>query len=184
MSKLTVVFLKDTGHVLAALTRADPPAIADSVSALVGAGLSIGPVGEATSVVTILEAMLDAVTVDDQPGVTLDPLGFAVVKDPQGLKPPTVTAATVSSGTPVVTKISQAAGALTTLQTSPTASATAVLVLRKVASPSPAPIIVVTTLIVGTPQVIASGFTQHDTWDVYAFVQNLAIVVSPAVAVT
>ena len=25
MSKLTVVFLKDTGHVLAALTRADPP---------------------------------------------------------------------------------------------------------------------------------------------------------------
>ena len=35
MSKLTVVFLKDTGHVLAALTRADPPTAAEQVSALV-----------------------------------------------------------------------------------------------------------------------------------------------------
>lgn len=183
MSKLTVVFLKDSGHVLAALTRADPPTATESVSALVGAGLSVGPVNGASAAVTIPAAMLDAVTVDDQPGVVLDPLGFRVVEDPQGLKPPTVTSAGVPGST-VVTTISHTAGATVTVQDIPLASLTAVLVLQQVASPSPAPRIAVTTLTVGNPSVVAGGFAQNDTWDVYAFVQTLRLAVAPAVLVT
>ena len=44
MSKLTVVYLKDTGHVLAALTRADPPAAGEPVGALVDKGLPVSAI--------------------------------------------------------------------------------------------------------------------------------------------
>ena len=83
MSKLTVVFLKDTGHVLAALTRADPPAAGEQVSALVGTGLPMGAIDGTSADVIVPVANLDAVTVDDQPEVLLDPQGFQVVEDPQ-----------------------------------------------------------------------------------------------------
>ena len=83
MSKLTVVFLKDTGHVLAALTRADPPTAGEQVSALVGTGLPMGAIDGTSADVIVPVANLDAVTVDDQPEVLLDPQGFQVVEDPQ-----------------------------------------------------------------------------------------------------
>ena len=184
MSKLTVVFLKDTGHVLAGLTRADPPAATEPASALIGAGFTLGPVDGASTAITIPAAMLAAVTVDDQPGVVLDPLGFQVIEDPQQLKPPTVTAAGVAGST-VDTTISHlaAAGATVTVSNMPLAALTAVLVLQQVTVPSPPPRIVVTTLTVGTAQMVSGGFTAGDTWDVYAFVQTLGLVFTPAVKV-
>jgi hypothetical protein len=63
MSKLTVVFLKDTGHVLAALTRADPPASAEAVSALVNKGLPVSAVDGTPADVILPAASLAAVTV-------------------------------------------------------------------------------------------------------------------------
>jgi len=182
MSKLTVVFLKDTGHVLAALTRADPPTATESASDLVGAGVAVGPVGGTSAAITIPAAMLDTATVDDQPEVVLDPLGFQVVQDPQGLKPPTVTAVGVP-GSSVPMTISHTVGATVTVQNMPLTLLTAVLVLQQVAVPSPQPRIVVTTLTVGTAKVVSGGFTQGDTWDMYAFVQTLGLAVSPAVTV-
>ncbi len=184
MSKLTVVFLKDAGHVLAGLTRADPPAATEPVSALIGAGFTLGPVDGASAAITIPAAMLDAVTVDDQPGVVLDPLGFQVIEDPQGLKPPTVTAAGVAGSSVNATISHLAAGATVTVSNMPLAALRAVLVLQQVTVPRPPPRIVVTTLTVGTAQMVSGGFTAGDTWDVYAFVQTLGLVFSPAVTVT
>jgi hypothetical protein len=185
MSKLTVVYLKDTGHVLAALTRADPPAAAEAVRALTGAGLPIGPIDGASAAITIPAAMLHAVTVDDQPGATLDPLGFQVVEDPQRLKPPMVTGAGVQGSTVTLT-IRQSNGATVTVTNVPSAAPlTAVVALQKAASPTPAAIIVVTTVTVGSPGVVVlppggfvtsdnpGGLVPNDNWNMYAFVQSL-----------
>ena len=79
MSKLTVVYLKDTGHVLAALTRADPPQGTEPVSALVGTGLPVRFVGRPPADVTVPAEDLAAVTVDDQPEVVISPQSFQVI---------------------------------------------------------------------------------------------------------
>lgn len=186
MSKLTVVFLKDTEHVLAALTRADPPAIGEQVGALVGTGLPIGAIDGTSADVIVPVANLDAVTVDDQPEVLLDPQGFQVVEDPQQLKPPTVTSAGVV-GSSVELAISQAQGASVKVTNVPSAlSLTAVVVLQKVASSSPAPLILVTTVTVGSAKVVAAPgvFVTNDKWNFSAFVQTLRPAASPAYSVT
>jgi hypothetical protein len=183
MSRLTAVFLKDTRHVLAALTRADPPTASEQVNALVGAGLPIGPPVDGT---TVPVAKLDAVTVDDQLEVLLDPWGFQVVEDPQKLQPPTVTTVGVMGST-VDLAISQVQGASVKVTNVPSApSLTAVVVLQKVASSSPAPLIVVTTVPVGSQKVVVAPgeFLTNDTWNMYAFVQTLRPAVSLALAVT
>lgn len=186
MSKLTVVFLKDTKHVLAALTRADPPAAGEQVSALVGAGLPVGAIDGASADVVVPVANLDAVTVDDQPEVLLNPQGFQVVEDPQKLTPSTVTSVGVSGST-VGLAISHALGASVTVTNVPSAiSLRAVVILQKVASPSLAPLILVSTVTVGSNTVVAApnGFVTGDTWNMSAFVQTLRPAVSPAFTVT
>lgn len=186
MSKLTVVFLKDTAHVLAALTRADPPAAGEQVGALVGTGLPMGAIDGTSADVIVPVANLDAVTVDDQPEVLLDPQGFQVVEDPQQLKPPTVTSAGVPGST-VDLAISHAFGATVTVKNVPSApSLTAVVVLQKVASPNPAPLILVSTVTVGSQTVVAApnGFVTGDKWNMSAFVQTLRPAASPAFVVT
>lgn len=186
MSKLTVVFLKDTEHVLAALTRADPPAAGEQVSALVGTGLPIGAIDGTSADVIVPVAMLDAVTVDDQPEVLLDPQGFQVVEDPQQLKPPTVTSVGVV-GSSVELKISATLGASVRVKNVPSASSlTAVVVFQKVASPGTAPHILVRAVTVGSWTVVdnQTTFVAGDTWNMSAFVQTLRPAAKPALAVT
>ncbi len=182
MSKLTVVFLKDTGHVLAGLSRADPPAAATPVSALVGPGLPVGAFDETSAAITVPAAKLDAVTVDDQPEVLLNPWGFQVVLDPQQLKPPAVTPAGVP-GSMVTLEISHTNGAsvtVTNVTSAPTL--TAVVVLQKVGSLTVAPLILVTKVTVGYKTVVVpapNGFAVGDKWNMYAFVRTLLPAVSP-----
>jgi hypothetical protein len=183
MTKLTVVFLKDSKHVLAALTRADPPAANEPVSALVDTGLPLAVIEGTPADVTIPVAYLDAVTVDDQPEVLLNPQGFQVVQDLQKLLPPKVTSVGVI-GSAVTLLISAANGAAATVTGAPTTSLTAVVVLQKVTAPSPA-LIVVRPVTVGSSTVVdpPGVYVAGDQWNVYAFVQTLKPTVSAPLTV-
>ena len=65
MSKLTVVYLKTTGHVLAALTRAAPPEGDEPVTALVGTSLTVRASDRRWPMLPFPLELLAAVTVDD-----------------------------------------------------------------------------------------------------------------------
>jgi len=173
MSALTVVFLKDTGHVLAALTRADPPAAGEPVSALVDTGLPLAVIDGTPTDVTLPVANLDAVTVDDQPEVLLNPQGFQVIQDPQKLLPPKVTSVGIV-GSAVTPSISATNGAAVNVTGVPATSLTAVVVLQKVTAPSPV-LIVVHPVTVGSSTVVdpPGVYVANEKWNVYAFVQML-----------
>ncbi len=178
MSKLTVVYLKDTGHVLAALTRADPPQGDEPVTALVGTGLPVSSIGGLATDVILPVANLAAVTVDDnQPEVLINPQNFQVVQDPQGQAPAQVKNVGVS-GSQVLLAIDVTSGATVTVKNVPSAtSLPAVVVLQKVTSPSLAPTILspVTVTVGSTGTVVSgpTGFVKNDKWNMYAFVQGL-----------
>lgn len=168
MSKLTVVYLKDTGNVLAALTRADPPATDEPVTALVGTALPVSAFGKATAGLTVSAQDLAAVTVDDQPDVVAGPQGFQVVADPQG-------ALQVTSASPpghVSLSVTVATGATVAVGTTPLP---AMVVLQKVTTPSLPPTIL-SPVTVGpgtTPVFSKSLFATGETWNLYAFVQGM-----------
>lgn len=168
MSKLTVVYLKDAGHVLAALTRADPPQQAEPASALVGIGLPVRFIDNLPADVTLPAQDLATVTVDDQPEVVVGPQGFQVVQDSQGQ--PQVT--NVGAASHVTLAIDTSAGATVTLSN---ATLPAMVVLQKVASPSLPPTIVspVTVGPGGTVVLGKAGFTTGQKWNMYLFVQGL-----------
>jgi hypothetical protein len=191
MSKLTVVYLKDAGHVLAALTRADPPAGDEPVSALIGAGLPVSAIAGTPAPVTLPAQYLAAVTVDDDqpptPGgldVLINPQNFQVVLDPQGQRPPKVQDV---GGGQVDLKITTSGATVTVTNVTSATSLPAVVVLQKVPSPSPpatgppnllSPVTNVlspVTVTVGGGTVVSgsTGFAQGDTWNMFAFVQGL-----------
>ncbi len=175
MSALTVVFLKDSGHVLAALTRADPPAPGEPVGALVDTGLPLAAIDGTTADVIIPVGNLDAVTVDDQPEVLLNPQGFQVIQDPQKVLPPTVTSVGVGGST-VTPSISASNGAEVQVTGVSATSLSAVVVLQQ-KTPAPGPtLIVVHSVTVGSPTVVdpPGAYVHPDTWNMYAFVQGLA----------
>ncbi len=177
MSKLTVVYLKDTGHVLAALTRADPPPGDEPVTALVGGGLPVSAVGAKPADFTMPAKDLDTLTVDDdRPEVLIDPQKFQVVKDPQGLAPPTVTYVGVQGGS-VSLNLDTASGATVTVtDVSSATSLPAVVVLQKVTSPSlPPTVLAPVTVAVGPAGTVvagSTGFAKNDRWNLVAFVQG------------
>jgi hypothetical protein len=177
MSKLTVVYLKDSGHVLAALTRADPPAAGEPVGALVNKGLPVSAVDAVSADVTVPVTNLAAVTVDDnQPDVLINPQHFQVVQDPSGQTPPQVASIGLAAGNVALT-IDTTSGAQVVVSNVFTAvSLPAVVVLQKLASPSPAPTILdPVTVTLASPTVVAdpAGFVIGDTWNMYAFVQGV-----------
>jgi hypothetical protein len=188
MSKLTVVYLKDTGHVLAALTRADPPAAAEPASALVNKGLPLSAVDVTAADITVPVANLASVTVDDdQPEVLTSPQNFQVVQDPQGQAPPQIKNVGVQGST-VSVAIDHTSGATVTVTNVPSAtSLPAVVVLQKVTSPSlPPTILAPVTITVGSSGTVVSdqtGFVAGDKWNVYAFVQSLLPKASAALVV-
>jgi hypothetical protein len=184
MSKLTVVFLKDTGHVLAALTRADPPAANEPVGALVDTGLPVIVINGTPTDVTVPVAMLDAVTVDDQPEVLFNPQDFQVVQDPQKLLPPKVTTIGVVGST-VDLAISASHGASVKAQNvPPDKTLRAVVVLQRVTPPGPL-VIVARTVTVDSATMVENQitFSTTDKWNMYAFVQKLQPKASPALPV-
>jgi ABC-type glucose/galactose transport system permease subunit len=189
MSKLTVVYLKDTGHVLAALTRADPPAADQPVGALVNKGLSVSAVDTTAADITVPVANLASVTVDDnQPEVLTSPQNFQVVQDPQGQAPPQVKNVGVAGST-VSVALDHTSGATVTVTNVPSATTLpAVVVFQKITSPSLPPTILtpvnITVGLSGTVVCDQTGFVAGDKWNVYAFVQTLVPKASPALAVT
>jgi hypothetical protein len=185
MSKLTVVYLKDTGHVLAALTRADPPAGDEPVSALIGADLPLSAIDGTPAPVTLPAHPLAAVTVDDdQPDVLINPQNFQVVLDPQGQRPPQVK--DVGHTGQVDLNITPSGATVTVTNVTSATSLPAVVVLQKVPSSPPSgppnllsPVTNVlspVTVTVGPGGTVVSGstgFAHGDTWNMFAFVQGL-----------
>jgi len=171
MSKLTVVYLKDTGHVLAALTRANPPAAAEPVSALVGTGLPVSFMGGLSLDVSFPAQDLAAVTVDDRPGVVIAPQDYQVVQDPRSQAPPQVN--DLGSPHQVTFAITAAAGATVTVAN---ARLPARVVLQKVPLATSVPTVVSQVDVGPGSTVVAgpSGFTAGDTWNMYVLVQGLA----------
>lgn len=177
MSKLTVVYLADTGHVLAALTRADPPAAAEPVGALVNKGLPVSAVDATAADITVPVANLASVTVDDtQPDVLVNPQNFQVVQDQQTQKPQVKNVGV--AGSTVGMALDHGSGATVTVTNVPTAtSLPAVVVLQKVTSPGlPPTILAPVTITVGSGGTVVcdqAGFAVGDKWKAYAFVQGL-----------
>jgi hypothetical protein len=176
MSKLTVVYLKDTGHVLAALTRANPPAAAEPVSALVGTGLPVSFMGGLSLDVSFPAQDLAAVTVDDRPDVVIAPQDYQVVQDPQSQAPPQVN--DLGSPHQVTFAITASAGATVAVAN---ARLPARVVLQKATSATSAPTVSAPTVVsqvdIGPGSTVVagpSGFTAGDTWNMYVLVQGLA----------
>lgn len=175
MSKLTAVYLNDTGHVLAALTRADPPQGTEQVSALVGTGLPVSSVGALPVDFTVPARDLAPVTVDDQPEVLLNPQGFQVAQDPQSQAPQVTN---VSTSGQVAFAISASSGASVTVSNVTSATKLpVVVVLQNVTRPNLAATVLPTvTVTVGTATPVSgkTGFVTGDKWNMYAFVQGLS----------
>ncbi len=176
MSTITIVNLTDTGHVLAALTRADPPTGDEPVTALVGAGLPVRGIDTAAADIILPAANLAAATVDfDHPEqVLLNPQNFQVVQDPQtGDR----TLQNIGVQAQVTVNISAALGATVKVTNVQSAiSLPALVVLQKVTSPSLPPTILSPVTITvgpgGTVVLDPTGFKSGDDWNVYAFVQG------------
>ena len=169
MSKLTVMYLKDTGHVLAALTLADPPGGDEPVGVLVGTGLPVSFIGGLAAGVTFLARDLASVTVDDQPEVVVTPQDYQAVPDPQGQAPPQVK--NVGPTGQVILAITASGGATVTVANP---LVPAIVVLQKVTPPSSPPTILPPVAVgPGATVVFHTGFAAGDEWNMYAFVQGL-----------
>lgn len=168
MSKLTVVYLTDTWHVLAALARTEPPQIAEPASALVGSGLPVRFIGTLPADATVSAQDLAVATVDDQPEVVVSPQSFKVVFDSQG-KPQVQNAGAAGQ---VKLTITATAGATVS---GVNVSLPARVGLQKVTSSSLAPAVLspVTVGLGGTVVAGPAGFAANDTWNMYVLVQGL-----------
>ena len=171
MTKLTVVYLKDTGHVLAALTRANPPQGTEHVSALVGTGLPVRFIGRFQADATVPAQDLDLATVDDQPGVVASPQSFKVTVDSKGQAQLT-SAGAASQITFAITKTSGAT------VTGATTQVPARVGLQKVVTSSSLAPVKLNPVTVGpgaSGTVVAgpAGFVSGDKWNMYVLVQGL-----------
>lgn len=171
MTKLTAVYLKRTSHVLAALTRTDPPQTDEPVDALIGTGLQVRFIGQLPLNLTFYARDLSAVTVDDQPDVLINRQNYQVVQDPA------TRAFQVTGVGPqglVVPDITTANGARVTVNTAQ--SWPAIVVLQKLlGAGSPPPVIVpLLTVPFGPAAALpASAVASGDKWNMYALVQTL-----------
>jgi hypothetical protein len=179
MSALTVVYLKTTGHVLAALTRAAPPEGAEQVNAFVGANLPVRGIGTTPADFAFPANLLDAVTLDDSlPLAVIDPQAFQVVQDPQDKTHPKVTQFLGTASAPATTlSLDATSGATVTVKNvPPTTSLQAVVILQKVTAPAQAATIYPPVTVTGDPNgtVVDSkaGFAAGETWNFYALVQG------------
>lgn len=170
MSTLTAVYLKATGHVLAALTRVARPEGDEPVTALVGPNLTVSGIPTAAADVTFPVNYLAAVTVNDQPGVVISPYDFQVIEDPQDAAHPKI-GGIGAPGTHLT--IDSTSGAKITVTTvSPVTFLPAVVVLQ---SPSQVVSILSPFVVSGSPSgtvVADKAKLTTGTWDMFAFVQG------------
>jgi hypothetical protein len=182
MTALTVIYLKSTGHVLAAVTCAAPPTAAEPVKALVGAHLPWGGTGQVSVNVAFPVGLLAAVTVDDtwhdvsRAGAPLatpliDPQAFQVVVDPQNKTPPKVTEFPTAPGAPTVT-LNFATPDLTATLTNLATPLTAVVVLQEVTPAAQAGSILTAVPVPWSGAAVASGFISGDIWSAFVFIQG------------
>jgi hypothetical protein len=179
MSALTVVYLKATGHVLAALTRAAPPEGAEQVNAFVDANLPMRGIGTTPADFAFPANLLAAVTLDDSlPQVVIDPQAFQVVEDPQDKTHPKVTQFLGTASAPATSlSLEAGSGATVKLTNVPaTTSMQAVVILQKVTTPAQAVTIPPPVTVTGDPNgtVVAdkAGFAVGEKWNFYALVQG------------
>jgi hypothetical protein len=187
MTALTVVYLKDTGHVLAAVTTAVPPEGSEPVKALVGAHLPWRGTGQASVDVTFPDHLLAAVTVvENLPDISrsgvpratplIDPQAFQVVKDPQNKTPPKVTTFPSTAIAPTAQLAFASLKLTVTLTNVPvTASLPAIVVLQEITTPAQAGTIVAPVTVTGATSgtTVATGFQTGQTWSAFAFVQGM-----------
>ncbi|HJY95653.1 MAG TPA: hypothetical protein VJ371_11910 [Streptosporangiaceae bacterium] len=171
MTKVTVVYLKDTGHVLAALTRANPPQGTEQVSALVGTGLPVRFIGGHQADATVAAQDLDLATVDDQPGVVTNPQSFRVTFDAKGQAQ--VTSAGAASQ--ITLDITTSSGATVTGATTQVPARVGLQKVVTSSSLAPAKLNPVTVGPGASGTVVAgpAGFALHDIWNMYVLVQGL-----------
>jgi hypothetical protein len=170
VTKLTVVYLNDTGHVLAALSRVDPPQGTEQVSALVGAGLPVRFIGNLPADATLSAQDLDLTTVDNQPAVVISPQAFMVTFDTKGQ----AQVQNAGAASQITLAITTSSGATVT---GANAQVPARIGLQKVTSPSLAPTTLNSVSVGpgagGTVVAGPTGFTSGDVWNMYALVQGL-----------
>ena len=178
MTKLTVVYLADTGHVLAALTRADPPPQGtEQVSAFVGTGLPVRFIGDLPADATIAAQYLAVATVDDLPEVVINPQSFMVTIDSKNQAqvknagaPSLITLAIKQGSGATVTGASAQLPAWVGLQHVTPSSSLAPTILNQVTVGPGAN---------GTVVAGPGGFVTGDKWNMYALVQGFQPAVGP-----
>lgn len=170
MTKLTAVYLTKTLHVLAALTRTDPPQGDEPVSALIGTGLPVRFIGQLPVNVTFHATDLSAVTVDDQPDVLVNRQNYQVAPDPKTQALQVTAVGPANLVTPAIVSTSGA-----TIQVALPTPVPAIVVLQKVMVPSPPPFITPLFTNPFNPAIAlgTSAFAVGDVWNMYALVQGL-----------
>jgi hypothetical protein len=174
MSKLTVIYLQATGHVLAAVTRAVPAETTEPITALIGPYLPVRSIGSDSQPVTLTFSadLLRAVTVNDQPNVVVNPQGFQVIQQDSAVQ---VTPVVAAGG--LNTVLSPEGVTVGPVKPTPNNSLPVMVVLRKVA----------TTPSVPTPTVLSSfipalndtvvlpiALAEKDTWVTLTLVSGYA----------
>jgi len=170
MTKLTAVYLTKTLHVLAALTRTDPPQGDEPVSALIGTGLPVRFIGQLPVNVTFHATDLSAVTVDDQPDVLVNRQNYQVAPDPKTQALQVTAVGPTNLVTPAIVSASSA-----TIQVALPTPVPAIVVLQQLTPVSPPPFIksLLTIPFVPTPVLGASAFAPGDVWNMYVLVLGL-----------
>jgi hypothetical protein len=174
MTQLTVLYLGDTGHVVAAVTRADPSGKAPTVAELVGSGLPVRFInGGAPIALSLPAARLAAAAVDDDPTVPQGPTDYGVVETQQdGQTRHELTSQADGSGITVVLNESD----VTVTIPAAAASALPVLVtLDKVVSAPPRPdtVVVSGSIPVGGKTVTMRAPLETGDWDTAVFVAGM-----------
>jgi hypothetical protein len=137
MTTLTVLYVRDTDSVVAALTQTAPPAATQSASDLVGRGLRMRGLGKID--ITLAADRLALAVIDADPGVLVNPRGFYVEPTPQNPGKLKLTPVQASAAVKLSLSLSAAGADLTRTVTG--APMQVLLVLEKIASPAPDPVI-------------------------------------------
>lgn len=125
--RMTVVFVKHTGHVLAALTRTAAADAAMSAADVAGPGLLVRSAGASDADLEVPAEELDVVVTDLRPEVLLEPRAYRVLKNGE----PQLDAL---SSLPGVTVTTTTTDVTVTLVPPPSSEVAVWVLLRKVAS--------------------------------------------------
>ena len=173
MTTLTMIYLRDTGHALAGVTRATAPAAAEPVAALVGPGLPLRRVGDKQHPMafSVPADRLAAANFDHEPFPD-DPAKRGVRERKQDEKV-THELVTLADGSGV-TVTPAATGVTVDVPAVPTEALPVLVLLQKqVASPPvPAPVILSGSIPAFTTQGVLAATLDKGVWNAFAFVRG------------